>query len=93
MMGIKSLPEYFVQQQHSLCRLVFQEVIHQPEIIFIVQHVQVLDDSLISDVPVGEAAHLVEDGKCVSHASIRFLSNDHECFRLRVDAFFLCHIL
>ena len=92
-MGIESFPEHFVQQHHGIRGLVVQKVIHQAEIVFIVQYVQVFNHSLVGDVSSREAGHLVEDGKCVTHTSVRFLGNDGQGFRLGLDAFFLGHVL
>ena len=93
MVGIEAFAQYIVQQYHGFRYLVFQEIVYQAEVIFVIQHIQVLDGSLVGDVSSGEAGYLVEDGKCITHTPIRFLGDDCQCFRLSMDTFLLGYIL
>ena len=81
MIPVESFFQYIVEEKHAFRYLVFQETVCQPEIIFIIQYVQVVDDTLVSDVSVCEAHHLVEDGQSITHTSVGLLGDDIQGFR------------
>ena len=76
MLGVEPFVEYLVEQQQRIADGVVQKSLCQEEVVFVIQHVEVVYDGLVGDVPSGEAGNLVEDGEGVAHPSVRFLGND-----------------
>ena len=68
-------------------------MIDQPEVILRIEDVQILAYQLIGKVTPSKANHLIEDGKRITHSSVRLLSNQVQCLRLSLITFFLSDIL
>ena len=68
-------------------------MVHEPEVIFVIQHVQVFDDFPVGQVASRVAYGLVKDGEGVAHAAIGFLCDDVQGFRLIRVAFLFGHEL
>ena len=75
-LSLETLRKDFVQRQHALRNLFFEEIVRQSEIVVVVEHVQVLDSLLIGDIAAAERCHLVEDAQCIAHTTICLLGND-----------------
>ena len=67
--------------------------IYESEIIVVVQHVQVLNHLLVSDITAAEAHHLVEYAQSVAHTAICFLGNYVQSSRFVCVTLALGHIL
>ena len=89
MLWLKALTDDVVQDEEDVTRLAAQDMVDDLEIIVVIQHVQVVNDILISDVLSRKTHHLVEDGKGVAQGTVGFLGDDVECFRFSVDIFTL----
>ena len=59
---VKSFAQYIVQDQDGRPDVPGKHRIRQPEIIFVIQDVQVIDNSLIGNIPICKTDYLVEDG-------------------------------
>ena len=90
---VETFFQYLVECKQAVRDSVFQKSICQSEIIFIVQYIQVLYYTLVSDMSVGKAYHLVENRQGVTHTSISLLCNHVQCFRFGFDMFLSCHVL
>ena len=93
MVSVEAFLQDVVEYQQTVGHLVFKQAVCQAEIIFVVQHIQVFYDAVVCDMPVCKADHLVEDRQRIAHASVGFLRDDVQCFRLSVDVLFSGHIL
>jgi len=80
-LSIEPFAQYFIQRQDRRTDISGQDRISQTEIIFIVQYIQVIDYSLISDITIGKADHLVKNRQSIAHTAIGFLGNNVQCFR------------
>ena len=92
MAAVESFFENFVEKQHALLYLIFQEKICQLKIVFVVEDIQVFDNTFISDVSICKAYNLVENRKGITHTSICLLSDDVESFRFSFYMFFFGYI-
>ena len=90
--AVEAFLEHLAQQEQAVGHAAFEEMVHQPEVILLVQDVEVLADALVGQVASGEADHLVEDGEGVAHASVSFLCDECERLGLGRVAFLLCHV-
>ena len=93
MTSFESFRKNIVQREHDFRNIACEEEIDQLEIIFIVEHIEVGDGLLISDITLAERCYLVEDGQGIAHTTIRFLRNHVEGSRFVGDAFLLCYFL
>ena len=84
---VKSFAQYIVQDQDGRPDISGKHCIRQPEIIFVIQDVQVIDNSLIGNIPICKTDYLVEDGQRVAHTTIRFLGNHIQGFRFSRHSF------
>ena len=90
-LGFEALADNVVEQeQHAAC-LATQDMIHDFEVIVVVEDVEVVDDIFIGDVLAAETHHLVEDGKGVAQGAVGFLGNDVKGFGFGLYAFALGH--
>ena len=78
---VKSFAQDIVQDQDGRPDIPGKHCIRQPEIIFVIQDVQVIDNCLIGNISICKTDHLVEDGQRVAHTAIRFLGNHIQGFR------------
>ena len=60
-LGFETFVDDIVHQKKNIARITLQEVIDNPEVIVVVEHVEVFDDGLVSDVLPRKTHHLVED--------------------------------
>ena len=93
MVAVKPFSKNIIEREQAFGYFIFQEEIGQLEIIFVVQYVQVLNHTLVGDVPVGEAHYLVEDGEGVTHTPVGFLCNDVQGFRFDFDVLLAGYVL
>ena len=91
MTAVKSLGQDVVEQYHRVRDAFLKEHIREAEVVVIVYDVQILDGFLIRYLSAGKTHHLVEYGKSVTHAAVRFLCNYGKCFLIGCDTLFLCH--
>ena len=89
--SVESLVDDLVQQHHDVTHLILHGEVSDLEIVFSVQHVQVLYHFLVRDVPLTERGSLVEDAQGITHTAVSFLRNDSKCLLLILDTLFLCH--
>ena len=92
MVAVESFIQNFVQQKHRFRHLVAQQHIGDAEVVFVVEHIQIFNHPLVSDVSAREAHYLVEDGECVAHTSVGLLCNHIQRFSFGLDALFFGHI-
>ena len=75
----------FVDKQ-SLGNIAGAERLHQAEVVVVVEHIEVVDGTLVGDIAKRGGRHLVEDGERVAHGTVGFLCNHIEGGRLGGDA-------
>ena len=92
MLGLESFINNIVDHQQDIARVALQEVVHNPEVVVVVEHVEVLDDRLVGDVLARETHHLVEDRQGVTQGAVSFLGDDVQRLRFGVDTFTLGYI-
>ncbi len=80
-----------VEAHHGGGDVAAQKLVGSAEVLVAVKHVEVLNDLFVGDVALGEARHLVEDGKRVAHAAVGFLRNHVQCLRLVLYPLFFRH--
>ena len=59
---VEALVADFLIDEQGLHHVTGQEGVHKPEVVVIVQHVQVVERALVGDMPLGRGGHLVKDG-------------------------------
>ena len=91
--AIETAAQNAVERNHHLCHLVLQSQVYQTEIVVAVEHVQVLDNLLVSDVAHAEAGSLVEDGESIAHTSVSLFGYHGERLLFILYAFLLSHHL
>ena len=89
---IEALLQHFVEEEKTIRHAMGKEVVNKLEVILLTQDIQVLANTLVSQVPAREADHLVEDGERIAHAAISLLGNEGKGFRLCRIALLLSHI-
>ena len=92
MTAVKTFVQHIIEQQQGVTHLILKKAVRQPEIIFIIQHIEILNHALIRNVSTGKAYHLIEDGKCITHTAIRLQRNDIQRFGFCCDILFRSHI-
>ena len=90
--SVETLLQHIIQEKEAIRNLSFEEIIHQFEVVFLAQDIQVLADILVRQVSARETYHLVEDGKGISHAAISLLCYEGKCFWFCLITLFLSHI-
>ena len=75
MQCIESLGQHLIKSQKCRRIISLQERIDKREAIFIVQHIQVAKNILIFDISTAERNSLVKDSQCITHRTIRLMSN------------------
>ena len=73
MLSFKTLTQHFIKHHQRLCHPILQQCIHQSEVIVIIQHIQIGNNSVIRNLIAAETHHLVEYRQCVTHSSICLL--------------------
>ena len=76
MQRVEALREDLVEEQQAGGIVSGKEVVRQPEIVFIIKNVQVLDHHIVGNVVAAEGYCLVEQGQSVAHRSVGFLGYD-----------------
>ena len=84
---------HLLENQERLRHIAFQTGVDQPEVIFVVEYVEVFDDGLVGDVSTREAHHLVEYREGVAHTPVGLLGDDVERFGLGGNTFLCGDIL
>src|SRR6056297_163613 len=92
-MGIKTFVENLIEDQKGIAVINLLEGIGEPEIIIIIQHIQVFDDLLIRDLLPGETHHLIIYRERIPHSPVCLLSNYREGILLIIHTFFLADLL
>ena len=91
--AIETAAQNAVECYHHLGYLVLQSQVYQTEIVVAVEHVQVLDHLLVSDVAHAEAGSLVEDREGIAHTSVSLFGYHGERLFFILYAFLLSHHL
>lgn len=91
MVGLKAFVDNVVEEHQDVGGVALQNVVNDAEIVVVVEHIEVVDDILVSDGLTGETHHLVEDGKGIAQGSVGFLCDDVQGFGFGADAFVRCH--
>ena len=85
---VETFRENLVEGQHGVCVVACQEIISQPEVVFVIEDVQVLDDLLVGHFFPAEGDGLVEQCQGVAHGAVGFLGDDvHGVFAHRHTLF------
>ena len=84
---VKSFAQYFIQDQDRRTYISCQDCIRKTEIIFVIEYIQIVDDSLISNIAIGKTNYLVENRQGITHTAISFLGNYVQSFRLSSHIF------
>ena len=84
---VKPFGQNIIQDEQGGADTPLQDGLGQPEVILVIEDVQVVDDGLIGDSSVGEADHLIEYRECITHTAIGFLGNDIQGFRFGSNRF------
>ena len=92
MTTVKSFIQYIIEKQQRITHPVFKKTIRQTEIIFVIKNVQVLNNTLISNIPSRKTHYLIEDRQRVTHTSIRFHRNDIQRFGFCRNIFFCSNV-
>ena len=92
MTAVKSFVQHIVQQQQGVTDFIFKKMVGQFEVVFVIQHIQILDYALVSDVSTGKTYYLVEDGQGVTHTAVGFQRNDVQSFRFGGNSLFRGYI-
>ena len=91
--AIKPLIDNRVEQYHNIAHLIIYREVDNLKIILAVEHVQILDNLIISDVTLAERCSLIEYRECIAHSSISLFGNHGQCLLFESDAFLLSHML
>ena len=59
--AVEALVDNLVEQNHDIAHLILIREVDDLEIVFDVEHIQILDDFLVGDVTLTEGGCLVED--------------------------------
>ena len=89
MLWLETFIDDIVDNQQDIAGIALQHIVHNTEIIVVVEHVEIVDNGFIGDVLSRETHHLVENRKSITQSSICLLGNDVQRLRLGVDAFHL----
>ena len=76
MTAVEPFGYHVVQQQHHLTHLVVDTQVHYLEVVFSIEHVQVLYHLGVGEVILAETGALVEYRQGVAHAAICFFGDD-----------------
>ena len=79
-----SVADFLIYEQ-SLGNIAGAERLHQAEVVVVVEHIEVVDGTLVGDIAKRGGRHLVEDGERVAHGTVGFLCNHIEGGRLGSD--------
>ena len=86
---VEALVDDIVDQHHDVGHLVMQAEVDELEVVFGIQHIEVFDDLLVSDIPLTEGGGLVEDAQGIAHSAIGFLCDDVQGSLFVLETLFL----
>ena len=87
--AIEALIDNRVKQHHDIAYLIINREVDDLEVILCIQHVEILDHLVVSDIPLTERGGLVEDRESIAHTAISLLCDDGERLLFVLDALFL----
>ena len=90
---LESFAQNFVESEQRVGHAPRQKIIDQTKIVVVVEHIQIFDNTLISNVAATKTDHLVENGECVAHGTIGLLRNHIQRLWFGRNALVLSHIL
>ena len=90
---VKSIVAYFLVDEQCLWHVAGEEGLVETEVVVVVEHIEVVDGSLIGDVAIAGCKHLVENRERVAHGTVGLLCDDVEGGRLGGDALVLADAL
>ncbi len=90
---VETPTEYLVKRQEGFAHVACKDRLRKAEIVFIVEHVEIVDNSTIGDVAPREADNLVEYRQGIAHAAICLLRNNVESLGLGRDLLLSRHVL
>ena len=91
--AVKTLVQNLIKQQQRLCGIFVQKSLDQLKIIVVIQYVQIIDDMLVRNFALTVTGNLVENGKGIAHAPVRFQGYGIQGFRFRFDTFGVGYVL
>src|SRR5699024_10226652 len=75
------------EEQIHFRQICGDDVIHELEIIIMVQDIELIDDGIVSDMSVRKTDDAVEYGKGIPQSSVCFFSNQMQRFRFISESF------
>ena len=90
---VEALVNHFVKEKKYRIDVVGKDILDHAEIVFVIEHVEIGYDILISDVVARKTHHLVENRESVTKCAVGFLCDDVESLLLGRHAFFCSDIL
>ena len=70
-----------------------QDLLCDPEVVIIIQDIQILQHGFIGEFMAGKAHQLVENREGIPHGSVGFLRDDVQRIFAGADLLLLCYIL
>ena len=93
MLSVEPFLYNLVQDEQACPYVSFQNSVRNAEIIFVVQHIEVLDHGLVGNVSARVADYLIEDRQSVAHPPVGFLCDDVQRFGFGFYLFLVGYIL
>ena len=75
-MCIKPIIQYFVENEQRLANITAKKRVGKPEIVLIIEYVEIFDYIPIGNVVSRETYKLIKDRKCIAQAAVTFLGYD-----------------
>src|SRR4051812_35778156 len=91
-MRVETFSENVIKNKHHFRETLSQAGISDPEIIIVIEYVEVFNNLLVSEVIACKGHHLVKNGTGIAQTSVGFLRYYMQSFGLKSHVLVLCHI-
>lgn len=92
-LSVEAFVYHLLIEQQAVGDVAGAEIVHKAEKIVAVEHIEVVDAALVSEVAVAEIHQLVEHRQGVAQSALGFLGNYMQRFGFEFYAFLRGHIL
>ena len=91
-LSVETIIDDLVDDKQGAGSISLENMLNDPEIVIIVQHIQVLDHVLISQFIACKAYQLVKDRQCIPQGTISFLRDNMQCIITGINLFTISYI-
>ena len=89
---VEAVLHHFIKQQERGGQVFGQQAVHQPEVVVVVENVQILHHLFVGEVVAAEGHHLVEHRQGVAQAAVGFLGQQVQGVVFGRDTFLSGHV-